>query len=148
MRNRQVGPSDAADVLADLVTRLSYKPDWTFDLVECSRGQGCEGLTLQIGATVTDSFGVGQTEVLHLMPVPPAAYDAETWQRWVLDQILLVERHEALEFFRIDGEQAYFPEHGPGRDPYAIAEVKSAEQAYAAATPWVGGPALDPHFTK
>lgn len=146
MRNRQVGPSDSAAILADLVPRLTYKPNWTFALQEVSRGQGCEGLTLMIGAKVPDSFGNGETEVLHLMPVMPAAYDEESWTRWILEQILLVEQHEALEFFRIDGEQAYFPEHGPGRNPYSIAQVKTKEQAYAAATPWVGGAPRDSHF--
>lgn len=146
MRNRQVGPSDSADVLADLVRRLTYKPRWTFELQEISRGQGCEGLTLMISATVPDSFGNGETTVLHLMPVLPAAYDEEAWKRWILEQILLVEQHEALEFFRIDGEQAYFPGHGPGHSPYTIAEVKTPERAHAAAEPWHGGGPRDPHF--
>src|SRR6478609_8000943 len=139
MRNRQVGADDAAVILSTLVPRITYKEGWTFELQEISRGQGCEGLTLMIGAEVADSFGNGPTNVLHLMPVPPAAYDEETWQRWILDQILLVEQHEALEFFEIDGTKPYFPEHGPGRDPYAIAQVKTPEQAHAAAIPWSGG---------
>lgn len=144
MRNRQVGPDP--DILDDLVGRLTYKPGWTFSLEEISRGQGCEGLTLLIGAQVPDSFGNGMVGVLHLMPVPPAAYDEPTWMRWIMEQILLVEKHEALEFFEVDGDKPYFPGHAPGRDPYTIAEVKSHEIAYAPATPWHGGPPTDPHF--
>lgn len=147
MRNRQVGPNEATSVLAALVPRITYKPGWTFELQEISRGQGCEGLTLMIGATVPDSFGNGTVSVLHLMPVLPAAYDEESWIRWILEQILLVEQHEALEFFRIDGDQHYFPEHGPGRNPYSIAQIKTKEQAYAAAVPWSGGQPRDEHFT-
>jgi hypothetical protein len=144
MRNRQVGPD--TDALADLVSRLTYKPGWTFELKEISRGQGSEGLTLLIGAEVPDSFGNGRTNVLHLMPVMPAAYDEETWQRWILDQILLVEQHEALEFFQIDGEKRYFPEHGPGRNPYTVADLKTPDQAHTAAVPWTNGPPQDEHF--
>lgn len=147
MRNRQVGPDSATDVLAALVPRITYKPGWTFELKEISRGQGSEGLTLCIGATVKNSFGDDLVGILHLMPVIPAAYDEDTWKRWILDQILLVEQHECMEFYRIDGEQPFFPEHGPGRSPYSIAEIKSREQAHAAAAPWYGGTASDEHFT-
>lgn len=63
----------------------------------------------------------GETyRVNHYMPVPPAAYNRQSWQRWLLDQFLLVERHEACEFFTIDGERPYAPHHGPGNDPYII----------------------------
>lgn len=150
MRNRQVGPDDAAEVLADLVSRVEYKPGWTFKLEEVSRGQGCEGLTLMIAATVTNSFAAGLEEapigVLHLMPVPGAAYDEATWRRWIFDQILLVEKHEALEFFRVDGDQPFFPNHDPGKDPYAIVETQSRDEAHAPAEPWFGGAPRDQHF--
>lgn len=134
-------------MLAELVVRVSYKPGWTFTLEEISRGQGCEGLTLMIGATVRNSFGEDDVDVLHLMPVPPAAYDEATWRRWILEQILLVEKHEALEFFRVDGDQAFFPNHDPGKDPYAIVETQTRDEAHAPALPWVGGAPRDPHFS-
>lgn len=147
MRNRQVGPDHAADILADVVKRVSYKPGWTFALREISRGQGCEGLTLMIAAEVPDSWNPSERiGFLHLMPVPPAAFDEETWTRWVLDCILQVEQHEALEFFRLDGEPVYFPEHAPGRNPYTIAQIKTREQALSPAVPWTGGPATSEHF--
>lgn len=148
MRNKQTGPAAPADVLADVVSRVTYKPGWTFTLTDIDRGQGCEGLTLLIGANVPDSWGSANIDILHLMPVPAAAYDAETWARWVLEQVFLVERHEAMEFLKLDGVAPFFPEHGPGRDPYAVAAVKSREQAHAAAVPWLGLPVSDPHFRE
>ncbi len=57
------------------------------------------------------------------MPVPPASYNKRSWQRWLFDQILLVERHETMEFFTIDEEKPYSPNHGPGNDPYIVAEL-------------------------
>jgi hypothetical protein len=154
VRNRQVGPSDSADVLAALVAKITYKPGWTFELQEIDRGQGCQGLTLLIGATVPDSCNDGQTVgVLHLMPVLPAAYDEDSWIGWVMEQIHLVEQHEMLEFFKVDGEAPFFPGHRPGHNPYGIARFIGAvpqtrEQAYAPAVNWYGGPANDPHFTS
>lgn len=146
MRNRQVGPDDAADILAALVPRITYKPGWSFELSEISRGQGCEGLTLLISFTAPDSLGDGETTGVHLMPVLPAAYDEESWLRWIFEQVQMVETHEAMEFFCVDGKQPYFPEHGPGRNPYVVATIKTAEQVEDPAVPWVGGPAADEHF--
>lgn len=110
-----------------IIDRLQYKKDWTFYLRHLDRGQGSEGLTLIIQIHTIDSYHQNNPPqwrtVNHYMPVPPAAFEARTWQRWVLDQILLVEQHEACEFFVVDGEHPYAPNHGPGRNPYVITEV-------------------------
>lgn len=152
MRNRQVGPDWSTAILADVVNRVTYKPGWTFELREIDRGQGCQGLTLLIGAQLVDSSNPGQTVgVMHLMPVLPAAYDEASWTGWVLEQIQLVEQHETLEFFQVDGQAPFFPGHGPGRNPYGVSRVihalpNTAEDAYAAAVPWVGAQVSDEHF--
>jgi hypothetical protein len=110
--------------LADLVKHLTYRPGWQVSLVDdLDRGQGSEGITLVITTCGYDSYHPDQGEnyrVNHYMPVPPAAYNQHSWTRWLLDQLLLVERHEACEFFAIDGERVYGPHHGPGNDPYII----------------------------
>lgn len=112
-------------VLHDLVERLTYRPGWTFRLDNIDRGQGSFGLTLDIITCGYDSYHPerGATyRVHHYMPVPPAAYDERSWRRWLLEQLLLVERHEACEFFAIDGKRPYAPHHGPGNDPYIVFE--------------------------
>lgn len=115
-------------VLADLVTRMRYKPGWYFILNSIDRGQGSRGLTLIINVHVPDSYDPEQRiRVSHYMIVPAAAYDVRSWRRWLLDQILLVERHEACEFFTIDGDKPYAPSHGPGNDPYLIREIGTDE---------------------
>lgn len=147
MRNHQVGCPEATDVLADLVPRITYKPSWKFELAELDRGQGCHGLTLIIGAQVPDSTVPGShVEVLHLFPVLPAAYNQTAWEDWVLECILMVEKHETLEFFQVDGVAPYFSDHGPGRNPYAQMRIKPPEQPAEAAVPWFGKPASGEHF--
>jgi hypothetical protein len=121
------------DSLAYLVKRVSYRPGWTFKLADIDRGQGSAGLTLIITTRGYDSYHPARGEnyrVNHYMPVPPAAYDIRSWQRWLFDQLQLVERHEAMEFFAIHdapgSEHAvrpYAPSHGPGNDPYIVREV-------------------------
>jgi len=120
--------------LRDLVTRIRYKDGWSFTLEDCDRGQGCSGLTFNILIDCPDSYGdrdLRRFRVLHLMPVPPAAYNAKTWRRWIFEQILLVERHEAAEFFEIDGRKPFAPHHKDGNDPYTIFEPGTDEQEEA-----------------
>lgn len=114
--------------LQDLVQRLAYKPGWTFELRHMDRGQGSEGLTLVITILEYDSYNPagGRTyRVHHLMPVPPASYNERSWRRWLFQQFLLVEQHEAAEFFMIGDDRPYAPLHHDGNDPYAILEVAS-----------------------
>lgn len=112
------------DVLFTLVEGLTYKPGWKFALLEdYDRGQGSVGLTLDITTNARNSYHPERmVNVHHLMIVPAASYDARSWSRWLLEQIILVERHEACEFFTLPGGKPYAPHHGPGNDPYIIFE--------------------------
>lgn len=118
--------------LQKLVNSLTYKPGWTFRLVDMVRDHSPEGLALSRGLTLVvksrtfNSYHPeeGNTyEVHHYRPVPPATYDMRSWRRWLLDEIVTIEQHEACEFFQIDGERPYAPSHGPGNNPYMIREV-------------------------
>jgi hypothetical protein len=126
--NTQVGPPGCADTLVNVLERVTYKPGWemSVDHVE-RRGEhldGGEGLTLSIRFPCEDSTRPGETTKLnHLFVVPPAEYSRETWERWLLDCLIEVETHEAMEFFKVDGWAPFFPPHGPrnGSSPYTIA---------------------------
>lgn len=131
-----------------LVERLHYRPGWTFALRhDLNRGQGSIGLTFDVMTRGVNSYnpdGPSNYGVHHYFPVPPAAYDKRSWRHWLFEQILLVERHEAMEFFRFehdgdfvgrDGEhhdtyidRPYRPNHGPGHDPYIVSELATDEQ--------------------
>ncbi len=110
--------------LQNLVHGLKYMPGWHFQLLDADRGQDSSGLTLIITVTVPDSYHPDQTiRVCHYMLVPPASYNLRSWRKWLFDQIMLVHRHEAMEFFQIDGYRPLQPLHGPGNDPYLITEL-------------------------
>jgi hypothetical protein len=124
--------------LRSLVAALRYKEGWRFRLQDLDRGQGSAGLTLIIDVTTPDSYRPDKTiTVWHYMIVPPAAYNEQSWQRWLLEQILLVERHEACEFFRLEREppspgalaldRPYAPNHGNGEDPYTVHDLTTDE---------------------
>lgn len=128
---RQQAPYPEA--LAYLVERLEYRPGWEFRLADADRGQGSAGLTLTITTRGYDSRHPDRGEnyrVDHYMLVPPAAYDLRSWQHWLFEQLLLVERHEAMEFFAVHDSpgsehlvRPLSPSHGPGNDPYLVREV-------------------------
>lgn len=108
--------------LQSLVERAEYRPGWQLLLVDnYDRGQGSKGLTFIVVGTFPDTYNPENIlRVQHLFPVPPAAYDDRSWRRWIFERLLEVERHEAAEFFKVDGERPYAPHHGPGNDPYII----------------------------
>jgi hypothetical protein len=117
------------EVLAALVERLTYRAGWRFALRDLDRGQGSAGLTLVITTLTTNSYHPEQADyrVNHYMPVPPAAYDERSWRRWLFGQVLLVERHEAMEFFQVGDDKPFAPSHGHGQDPYLVREIGTEE---------------------
>jgi hypothetical protein len=135
----QVAPYPYA--LEALLARFTFKKGWEFHLRDIDRGQGSEGLTLNIVVSGPDSYAPERMiHVAHYMIVPPAAYDERAWMRWLLDQIIQVETHEACEFFKVDGSRPFSPNHGPGRNPYSIIEKGSYTDAATRSNGSMGKP--------
>jgi hypothetical protein len=113
-------------VLEHMISVTGYKAGWTFELASMDRGQGCHGLTLVITVAVEDSRHPGRIiGVAHYMPVPAAAFGERAWRRWLFDQVTLVELHEAMEFFTVDGDRCFEPVHAPGSNPYTVTELST-----------------------
>jgi hypothetical protein len=113
------------DVLQDLVARLSYRKSegWKAWLQGMERDPGSAGLTLVVQRCGPDSYHPENViRVNHYFPVPPATYDERSWRWWLFEQVGLVELHERMENFLIDGKPAYPPAHGPGNSPYLVLE--------------------------
>ena len=116
------------DELLDLVDHCELDPGWVVTLADTDRGQGSKGLTLVIIVQSFDTYHPEQGRtyrVQHFFPVPPAAYDRRSWQRWLFDRYQDVLSHEGCEMFKIKGHRPYAPSHGPGNDPYMIREIGS-----------------------
>jgi hypothetical protein len=112
------------DELAVLIEDTTYRKNWLVYLTDEDRGQESKGLTVTIIAATVNSYPPhNPMRVRHLFPVPPAAYNRASWLRWLFECFLLVERHEAMEFFTVAGDKPYAPNHGPGHDPYTIREL-------------------------
>lgn len=122
------------EILAELVSKVKYRPGWRVSLDAIDRGQGSLGLTLIIRTLGYDSYNPAEGEqyaVLHYMPVPSAAYNERSWKRWLLEQFLLVEQHEACEFFMIGDDRPYAPYHHDGNNPYTIFELSGDAESEA-----------------
>jgi len=131
----QTAPVPSA--LAYLVKCFRYRPGWKFHLADMDRGQGSAGLTLDIITLGYDSYHPDRGEnyrVHHYMIVPAASYGYESWQRWLFDQCLEVERHEAMEFFAVSDSpgsehfvRPFAPNHGHGENPYVVHDLTTGE---------------------
>jgi hypothetical protein len=127
--------------LEELVRCIRYRPGWSFQLTNAERDLDGDpwdsnskplagGLTLIITTKGYNSYRIEEGEnyrVNHFFPVPPATYNRDSWMRWLLDQCIKVETHEACEFFTLmpmgqgeHMEKPFAPHHGPGEDPYTI----------------------------
>lgn len=133
----QVAPFPQA--LADLVSRLSYRPGWAFRLAVIDRDKDSDGnvvgrgLTLDIITRGYNSYKPSDGEtyrVHHYFIVPAATYDERAWMRWLFDRLLDVETHECMEFFRIDKRRPFAPSHGPGNNPYSVRDRQTEEDAH------------------
>lgn len=99
--------------LSEVVAGLHYKPGWEFKL-ETIRGE----INLNVSTTTLDSYDLSiddyHTSHLFALPVLPPG----DWRRWVFECIMLVEKHEAMEFYMIGGERPYAPIHSRAANRY------------------------------
>lgn len=109
--------------LKRIVAETEYK-DWSFTLDYYEREVGGEGLTLRIRFQAEDHATPGVVVFLiHDFEVPSRILDVPSWQRWVFDCIMLAERHESMELFKINGHPMFFPEHKSTSDMYETKHV-------------------------
>jgi hypothetical protein len=104
--------------LVQVLFGLKYKPNWSFRIVPYKLGwkMYCDHQT-------THSETGGPTIVHHGMVVPDQPrWGVITWRRWVFDQLILCETHEAGEFFSVNGVKPFAPQHGSAVNPYVIEE--------------------------
>jgi hypothetical protein len=92
--------------LKDLLARFTYRPGWKFTLDR-------EG-AVRVEAMVIDTDDTERVCPLSFRQMPPRhVYDGFPWEKWLFDEIIMkIERHEASEFFKIDGVKVFDPHAG------------------------------------
>lgn len=121
-------PKNTHDILRDVVSRLRYKPGWSFALVDDPE----EGFRLRLTDwNCVDAYNPDDSFPLnHFAPIPVATYNEASWTRWVFDRIREIEDHESGEWFVIDEDKRPFaPTHGPGENPYVVHEYRPYSDA-------------------
>lgn len=128
-----------------VVARLRYR-DWRFSV---RRGAFP---TLNVTMSLPDSRTGRLTTLTHSTPIPLREFvDERGARRWLLERVFDIEKHEAMEHFLIDGAAPFFPEHEPGRNPYAVVERAEPVAVDAPArrddllTPWWRDSRLSPY---
>lgn len=101
---------------AELVSRLGYKPGWRFKL------GGPGGRFLCVFATTPDSWHPERQRTTQHMFEIPDGLDDRGLLRWVFARLLDAERHEAAEFFAVDGRRPFYPHHQDEGSPYELVE--------------------------
>ncbi len=138
------------DELVELIETFHYKPGWQFRFIP-DLGRDFEpddhnhmrepigrGATLVITSLTYNSYQEYTRDqppdyyVNHYKIIPAATYNRKAWMRWLLDQCIEVEIHEAAEFARFvvgdEVERPWAPLHMPGANPYTITETATAEE--------------------
>ena len=100
--------------VGEFIAGLRYKPGWTFKLGGPARRYLC------IFATTPDSsHPERQRCTQHMFEIPDL--EGRDLVRWVHQRLLDAERHEAGEFFTVNGHRPFYPQH-QGLDPYEHVE--------------------------
>lgn len=87
--------------LKDAVSTIRYKPDYHIFVTELDEYQGPYFV---VNVEKTDSNNPNESVVLDIRsPIPPMR-DYEDFYRWVGWRLKMIEIHEMMEFYRIDGK--------------------------------------------
>lgn len=95
--------------LHEFVPKIRYKRGWRFEMMDTAYvfSSGVESLLIHVDTL--DSTTRQRTTITHRIGIP--LLSAMPVDLWILERIIDVERHEAMEFYVIDGVAPFFPDH-------------------------------------
>ncbi len=113
-----------------IINNLTYKENWSFSIGSYASWQKILKIQLNVRDSNPPIRKGMTTQVLvdHQFPIPPYFMTHEEAERWILDCTILVEQHEACEFFRIGERAPFYPNHDIGGHPYRITRRVNAEE--------------------
>ena len=123
--------------LGMIIKDLTYKPKWSFWLddgvptkfvvhIECEDSTGqhnpfFKGMFYDGSGTFTEyDVEPKPFQVRHVFAIPTVDMTIVELERYVLDRIMDVDRHEAMEFFKIQGRAVFMPDHSDVTKLYSI----------------------------
>lgn len=101
---------------------LAYKPGWRF-----RRGGPLNRLLCVYSVTRDSNAPEKMRHTQHQFEIPDAT-PHEGWTRWVFDRLLLIEQHEAGEFFSSGGRKPFYPNHEDAGSPYELVDRTNDEE--------------------
>jgi hypothetical protein len=90
--------------LQEVVSRVTYKPGWTFEIYEGH----WEGPHIAIHTVLPDSTGEGKLTICVHSMIPPQK-NTESFLEWLAWRLARIEVHEMREFFKYEGRVIYDP---------------------------------------
>lgn len=101
---------------ARLVEQITYKPGWSFKI------GGPLGRFLCIHARTPDSLDPSRVRSTQHMFETPEGLDPQGFHRWCFARVLDAERHEAGEWYRVNGQAPFWPHHQDEGSPHEHVE--------------------------
>jgi hypothetical protein len=93
--------------LEAMLARVTYKPGWRLE-IRPSPAQGVQK-ALYVVAEIANSWRPEEDGYFgRSAPIPPSL-DKAAFYRFVFEEVLEMERHEAREWFRVDGVPPFDP---------------------------------------
>lgn len=98
--------------LIQIIDAITYKPGTSFSIAPMKDGECTVRINL---GEFPDSRGFGMAQLLYVVPphmLPDTITNAEA-VAVIFERVLLMEQHEAREWFRVGGQVYSPPPHGP-----------------------------------
>jgi hypothetical protein len=108
----QIRELTATSKVRELLRRFTYKPGWRFkiagDYEDPPRPPGPGAI--QVTFQAPDAYHPKRVvPIISVIAIPDQPEDEDRLARWLFDRILDIERHEAGEWFVIDGRRPFDP---------------------------------------
>lgn len=106
--------------LTEIIATLAYKPKWQFMITHDIPQKFCVHIECEDSTGRYDPRFQSKFHVAHHFEIPPYDMPIEELERYILDRIMDVDRHEAMEFFKIKGKAVFMPDHSDVTKLYSI----------------------------